>query len=800
MSPPIGYTDRDGRPGGFSVEVLTEAARRAGLRLEWVVVGNARENNEALRRGAIDVVAGYDSPERRQDFVVSTPWWSSALTVVVKESSDLLTDADLKGRRLSVPIGAGPLLADLFGAGSLLPVKSAVESVQAVCAGSSDAGIVATMYLRELLFANDRVCSGIRLRTIDTSIKMDYLLIARREMAEPSARLRDAVDALTMDGTLAAIASRHPPVSTPQATQLAELIRARYEHRLWVSSGVAGAFLFLCCTGIILVLVRARRTLRAVNAELERDIAERRRVEEALLESEDRFRSLIQSAPDGVFVQSDGRFLFLNPAMARLLGAAAPEELLDRSIYDRIAPEFHPAVEERIRTIRATGLPVLPMEQVYLRVDGSSIPVETAAIFLRFQHRDAILVFVRDITARKEAEKQQQALQSALFQSQKMEMVGRLAGGVAHDFNNILAAMMMHIGLLQECPPEGQELSAALGELEMETRRAAALTKQLLIFSHRSPFSRQPLELNERVTDLLRMLSRLLGETVVLRFQAPDYPIVLRADAGMIEQCIMNLVLNARDAMPEGGMIRISTGLYDGKDADRAGHPSRRSGLFASLEIADTGHGMDAETRSHLFEPFFTTKPSGKGTGLGLATVHRIVMQHHGWVEVESEVGQGARFRLFFPAEREVRPTARQAGETDIPERGTEWILMVEDDGPLRQATAQGLEGLGYTVVQAASGPEAWEQWRVHGDRIDLLFSDMVMPGGLSGLDLHRQLSALKPDLKTLLTSGYSLESLQPGNAGQVGIAYLPKPYKLRRLAQALRQCLDEERPGNQTG
>ncbi|MBL9193233.1 MAG: PAS domain S-box protein [Opitutaceae bacterium] len=390
------------------------------------------------------------------------------------------------------------------------------------------------------------------------------------------------------------------------------------------------------------------------------------------------------------------------------------------------------------------------------------------------------------------SEEAARASEERYLQSQKLEAIGQLAGGVAHDFNNILAAMMMNLGMLQENANLDPETLLSLDELGRATNRAASLTRQLLMFSRRSVMASKPLDLNEVVDNLLKMLRRLIGEQVSLRFDGLARLPLVEADAGMLEQVLMNLVVNARDAMPKGGTITIATSVRELREADRPAHPESRPGRFVCLSTIDTGIGMAAETKKRIFEPFFTTKEAGAGTGLGLATVHGIVAQHKGWVEVESALGRGTTFRIYLPALLEA-PAAPRTPELTAPvQRGQETILLVEDDATLRRFATLALEAFGYRVLAASNGQEAVALWQAGGDRCDLVLTDMVMPEGMTGLELVERLREMKPGLRAIVSSGYSTEITRPGVLTKAGVVYLPKPYETRTLAEVVRSALDD--------
>jgi len=394
--------------------------------------------------------------------------------------------------------------------------------------------------------------------------------------------------------------------------------------------------------------------------------------------------------------------------------------------------------------------------------------------------------YVEDITERLNLEAQ-------FRQSQKMESVGQLAAGVAHDFNNMLTIIQGHSGMLLAKSAQKPELLESSQAIYFAAERAANLTRQLLMFSRKNVMQPKLLDLREVVAHLSKMLQRLLGETIRLEFQPPlEIPLV-QADAGMLEQVIMNLAVNARDAMPRGGRLSIATSAAELDSNYVQSHPEARAGSFVCLQVTDTGCGMDAATMARIFEPFFTTKEVGKGTGLGLATVYGIVKQHEGWIEVTSEVGKGTSFSVFLPAS--TKPVEAKAVE-DTPivqaPRGKETILIVEDESVLRDMAQVILRDCGYEILEAGSGREALNVWERHRDRIDLVLTDMVMPEGISGMDLAQRLLEAKPRLKIIFASGYSMDDIDLGFVRKGRAAFLQKPYTHITLAKAVRDCLDK--------
>jgi two-component system, NtrC family, sensor kinase len=383
-------------------------------------------------------------------------------------------------------------------------------------------------------------------------------------------------------------------------------------------------------------------------------------------------------------------------------------------------------------------------------------------------------------------------LEQAFRQSQKMEAIGQLAGGVAHDFNNILTVIRGYLCLVLADEKLEARIKDPLQQVDAAAQRAANLTRPLLTFSRKQLVQREALDLNEVITNILKMLHRLLGEDIALQVEtAADLPRI-HADRAMMEQVLVNLAVNARDAMLNGGRLLIETRRNEILSAPAAANPDARPGRFVCLTVADTGAGMASEVLAHLFEPFFTTKEVGKGTGLGLATVFGIVKQHEGWIEVASEPGQGACFKIYFPEHQLAQSPQPAARATpDRPMGGSETIFLVEDEPALRGVAAKVLRNYGYEVITATSGAEALKTWPAHAAKVDLLLTDMVMPDGVSGRELAQQLRAAKPALKVLFSSGYSTELVGRDALLHDGKNFLPKPYNPDKLARTVRKCLD---------
>jgi PAS domain S-box-containing protein len=379
------------------------------------------------------------------------------------------------------------------------------------------------------------------------------------------------------------------------------------------------------------------------------DITERRRAEEALRASEQRFRLLVESAPDGVFVQSGGNFSYLNRAAARLFGAAAPEELIGRPVLEHLHPDFRQVVCERMHRLNRKQATAPRQEEVFLRLDGSPVHVDVTAVPIHFGGVDAALVFARDTTEIIQARLQQSHLEEQLHQAQKLESVGRLAGGVAHDFNNLLSVILGFSEMVLADAGCGHPHRDPLRAIHEAAQRARDLTRQLLAFSRKQLLEIKVVDINQVVAGFKRLLGRLLGEDIALKVILAARPLTVKADAAQLEQVLMNLAVNARDAMAEGGTLTIETAAVSLDNAYTASKPGLTPGDYAMIGVSDTGCGMQQDILSRIFEPFFTTKDKEKGTGLGLATTYGIVKQHEGGIWAHSEPGRGTTFKVYLP-------------------------------------------------------------------------------------------------------------------------------------------------------
>jgi len=398
---------------------------------------------------------------------------------------------------------------------------------------------------------------------------------------------------------------------------------------------------------------------------------------------------------------------------------------------------------------------------------------------------------LRGHVAHSRTEEERQKLESQFRQVQKMEAIGQLAGGVAHDFNNILTVIQGNASMLTMDNPRSEDSAECAQQIVAAAERAAGLTRQLLMFSRKQVMQPANRDLNDVIAQMTRMLQRILGEDVTLHsISTPNLPLIY-ADTGMIEQVLLNLAVNSRDAMPGGGKLTIMTGKESLTEEQAHENPDATPGLCVCLTVSDTGEGIPPEILPRIFEPFFTTKEVGKGTGLGLATVYGIVKQHRGWITVTSELKHGTTFRIYFPATTEGKAEAKNAAHVAELPRGSETILVVEDEPSVRMLVCSMLQHCGYTILQAPTGRTALAEWQENRGRIQLLLTDIIMPDGMTGVELAKELQQEKPQLKVVFTSGYSGEAAGKGLQLVEGVNFLKKPYLPEELAKILRRNLD---------
>jgi PAS domain S-box-containing protein len=514
-------------------------------------------------------------------------------------------------------------------------------------------------------------------------------------------------------------------------------------------------------------------------SRVSRDITHAKRVEA-------RLRRLMDSNVQGVFFwDMNGSVIDANDAFLDMTRFTREDLKAGHINWSAMTPPEHAHLDRyAIQAILERGI-CTPYEKEFVRKDGSLVPILIGSATFEDMPDEGVC-FVLDLT-------EQKKLEGQVLQAQKMESIGALAAGVAHDFNNILAVIQMQADLLKADEDIKPHHVEAADDIVTAVERAASLTRQLLLFSSREVFQPQDLELSESITETLKMIRRILGEHIQMEVKLDPRPLHVHADRGMMDQVLLNLVVNARDAMPLGGRLVIETFAVDFDGSMVFQRSPERLGSFVCLSVSDSGCGIPPADLPRIFEPFFTTKDVGKGTGLGLATVFGIVRQHQGWVTAYSEVGHGATFRVYMPRLPAVAVLTPTQPTRRVAPAGNETILLVEDDAGLRVSMRTNLQRLGYRILEAQNGAQALHVFQEHQGEIRLLLTDMVMPGGMTGMELTERALANNPNLKVVCMSGYSNELVAKALPVAGVATFLTKPFQAIELAQTVREALDRD-------
>ncbi|MBF0376674.1 MAG: PAS domain-containing protein [Desulfamplus sp.] len=517
---------------------------------------------------------------------------------------------------------------------------------------------------------------------------------------------------------------------------------------------------------------------------------ERLEAEAALIESERNYRQVINTMQESLSViDSNGNFLFASQKAAKRIAQGLPEDMVGKSIRDFVPPEQAEKLIEQYKKVISDKEPI--QQEVMLSIGEKNRwfintlqPIEFGS-----KKKSAVLSMSLEITRHKQAEADKEQLQQQLFQAQKLESIGRLAGGVAHDLNNMLSVIIgnveMAIDELEPYEPAFNELQ----EIRKAAERSANLTRQLLAFARKQIVAPKILDLNATIADMLKMLTRIIGEDIDLKWQPQDNLWQIKIDPSQIDQILANLCVNARDAISDVGKITIETGMKTFDKAYCDQHAGFLIGEYAMLAVSDNGCGMDKETMKNIFEPFFTTKESGKGTGLGLAMVYGIIKQNKGFINVYSELNKGTTFKIYFPRYKDESTPLIKENIKDVVEYRSETILLVEDEAPILTLTKMMLEKIGYKVLASSTPKEAIKLAQTYSDKIDLLITDVVMPD-MNGKDLAKNILSIYPDIKVLFMSGYTANVIAHHGVLDSGVNFIQKPFSKQDLSEKIRNAL----------
>jgi two-component system cell cycle sensor histidine kinase/response regulator CckA len=538
-------------------------------------------------------------------------------------------------------------------------------------------------------------------------------------------------------------------------------------------------------------------TVRSILGSTE-DVTEEKRAlmtlqesEQKLRQSEARYRSLVEGSIEGIGIARGNRVVYANRALLDIFGYDSMEEWTEVPLLELVAPASRALVRDRLeRRARGESLPPRYEYQI-VRRDGAIRDLEISTAEIDFDGELHVQSTFRDVTERKRSEAERARLEEQFRQAQKMESVGRLAGGVAHDFNNMLGVILGQTELALDRVDQAHPLYAELRIIREAAERSADLTRRLLAFARKQTVAPKVLDLNETLSGMLTIVRRLIGEDIHLVWLPGPTPGSVKIDPSQLDQMLANLCVNARDAIAGTGRLTIETGCTSFDEEYCTVHPGVVPGDYVHLSVSDDGCGMDRETMSHLFEPFFTTKEPGKGTGLGLATVFGIVRQNNGIIDVQSAPGQGTTFKIHLPRHQSEIVSPAPGGAPSAAS-GKETILLVEDEAGMRKVTVRMLQRLGYTVIEASSPAEAIHMARVATGRIDLLLTDVVMPE-MNGRDLAKNLVSSHPDIKHLFMSGYTADVIANHGVLDEGVHFLEKPFSKDLLAAKIREALGQQ-------
>ena len=760
--PPFYMKGPDGAAHGFLVDVMSEAARGAGIQLAWTF----RENvpGQSLWDGSIEIWPYAFVPrDQVEPAYYSRMWWQTTI-VLIHRSTDPPRPAQSPGMRVS-HTGADSRAINDVAAKFLpnavrFPHRTAAEALEAVCKAEVDAAAMTLRMAEALVLVRPAACRDVQLRIqrIPGAV-LSFPIAAKPELAPVADALRSEIDRMGGDGKLREIQSRWY-VTSDEIGLIEDAVAAR--RRMWWAVSTA---LLLVAT-LVIVLWRNHRANRALRLAEEANAARRA--------SEEHYRLLFESNPQPMWVCSleSHKFLAVNEAAIRSYGYSREE------FAAMTAEDLSNSEEEELEEIFSEA-PIPKSTRVWRhrRKDGTALDAELSADRIEFRGQPAVLILASDVSERRR-------LEAELRQSQKMDALGRLAGGIAHDFNNLLTVINGYCELALERQRRGEVLESHIDEIRKAGERAASLTGQLLAFSRKQPVEPTVLDLSGMVSDMEAMLDRLVGEEVRLTVKPPESPVCVRASLGQMQQIVLNLVVNARDAMPRGGALTIEVSAGGAGPGDDSAN-----GSWAVLSVRDTGSGMDSQTRAHIFEPFYTTKGPSNGAGLGLSTVYGIVQRNGGRIEVESKLGQGSTFRVLLP--RIVGEPASSAPVSRAPAiaRRAATVLIVEDEDSVRALVARILSRAGYTVLVAPDGPAALDLCAEWTNPIDLLITDVVMPGN-SGPEVYAQVCRERPSLRAVYMSGYTPERLTSLDVSLV----LQKPFTPADLLAKVDEALGDKR------
>jgi PAS domain S-box-containing protein len=768
--PPVSFWDKAGeKPSGFFVDIMESITNRTGFQVNYICKSGWSEMIGAIESGEADLGVLLRSEEREKKLLFSVPIDITYLSLFARSGSDV--NPALAPAGYTVGIIKGSMAYEQLHNRPDVKLR-VVDSYQAgifsLLAG--EIGLFAgeeSMILRQAREArlDDRIK-----RVGKPFIERERGLAVRKDNNRLQAALNESLSGFVGSPEYQRIYLKWYGTPTPYWT--GEKILSVSAASLLIVIGVMAFWRYL--------------SLAKINKDLVQQNAERQRAEEALKKSESFVKNILETVDEG-FIVIDRDFRILSANKAYLQQVRSTESVIGKKCYEVSHKLETPCYEVgEICAVRHTFATNEPSVAVHVHRDDKGMPVfvETKSYPIRDESGavQSVIEIVNDITEKKKLEDQ-------LRHAQKMEAVGQLAGGIAHDFNNIITAILGYGSLIKIKMADADPMKHNLQQMLDSAERAANLTRGLLAFSRKQVISPRLVNLNTIVANVEKLLRRVIGEDVELMVRLTENDLTVMADSGQLEQVLMNIAANARDAMTEGGNLEISTRLFDLDYEFIKSHGYGQRSKYALISISDTGHGMDEGTQKKIFEPFFTTKEVGKGTGLGLSIAYGIVKQHNGYITCVSEIGRGTTFRIYLPLAKGELANSSDTANAETP-GGTETILVAEDDVVVNNLMREVLTQHGYSVITAADGEEAIAKFSEHGDRIQLLLLDVIMPKK-SGKDVLDEVRKSRPAMKAIFTSGYTADIIQKRHIVEEGLNFLEKPIAPVELLRMIRKVMD---------
>lgn len=777
-NPLIAFKDDDGQVKGLSVDVLNYIAGQEGWQLQYLQSSFA-ESLKKLQREETDLhaaIAYSKARAKKYDYTKETLFhnWTQ---VYVPTGANVRSILDLNGKRVALVrkgIHSSEFRKLIIGLGIDCKLIEADDNRAAFALmnnGQADA-VVAS-----------RTWGALHLKHYNTEKTPIIFNPIEIRYAVLKGKNQDLLSAI--DKHLALLKADKGSIYYHST---AEMFGAEETPHfpLWMKLIMPALLAVLLLSFLVIILFR--RQVRQRTTQLSEELSERKLAEEALRKSEEKYHHLFDNANDAILIIKPvtQQIINVNQMAVEQLGYSR-DEFLELQIPG-ISPYADPDENAELIKRIMSGEKVL-FERDHKRKDGTTIPVEIKAQLVDYEGEKVIMALSRDITERKEAEREKEKLLEQLLQSQKMEAIGNLTGGVAHDFNNILSAIVAYGSLMKMDIHEGKTSEEHIDGILSAAERAAQLTKSLLAFSRKQVVKPKNICLNTALDELKHLLFRLVEEDIKLNFVTSPYKPVILIDEGQFHQMLINLTINAKDAMPKGGVLTIESDVATVGEQEAMAKGLDNAGLYAMVRVSDTGVGMDKNIADKVFEPFFTTKEVGKGTGLGLSTVYGIVKQNSGSIEVSSEPGRGSVFTIYLPVTDFEEVDKGPAKVHEIP-GGNETILLAEDEQQVRASTADILSKYGYTVIEAVDGHDAVLKYTEHAGGIELLILDVVMPVQ-SGKNAFEKIQAMDPDVKVIFTSGYTKDIIDQRGVVDKGLAFIEKPANPIELLETIRKVLD---------